>query len=246
MPDSDVVINAGALVFPNHGLLAEDLYKHMERSFSQNTIANPIGFNPNTLQAQASGNKYPGWPNSQTAVMSGTGMLDPGVTPFQNKFFTQHFKVLKTRKFSMGPGARRKITLPMRPRMLSFATTGWTVTASAYVNPFALLDHSRFWLISFHGCPAPFLTKTDGTGLLKAIDTPRSVLGYYHVEDWCIRQAVPDSYNVNQRVSVPPTLTSTTAVSFGRDTRVGETVNAGTGGVVSVVGGAMSNICTGS
>lgn len=247
MPNSDVQISGGALAFPNGGSVAEDIYKLMAQNNAQSTMASATGFNPNNLQALAVGNKYPGQPTLATPTLSSTGMLDPGYSPYLNKWLTQHFKILERRRVIVGEGKRMKLTLKMPARMLSFSNLGWVSTASNYVNPFSLYSHSQFWLISFHGCPVPYVTKTDGTGLLKAIETPASVIGYYHVEDWCIRQQpVSEFQQVNQRVSAPPVIAGATSVSFGRDTRVGETVNAGTGGVVQVAGGAASNICVGA
>lgn len=240
MPNSGVTFaGAGPLVFPNGGTVAEDLYKLIQNAYSQNTAATAPAFNPNTLQAGGASNKYPGVPTSSTPALTADGMLIPGETLFNNGWFVKRFKVLKTRKFTLKEGKRCKFVLAMPPRQLSFALNQWVNNGSAYVSPYVLYPHTRFWMISFHGSPAPFISKTDGTGSLVTIDAPPAVLGMYHTEQWCIRQGVHSLYPLSQRVSAKPAVTTNdVAVSFGRDTRVGETVNAGSGGLIATITGA--------
>jgi len=242
MTKSGVTISAGALVFPSAATIAEDLFNLIQNSYVQNTSASAAAINPNTLNAVGGGTKYTGQPTSGTPVLTADALLVPGETPFNCKWFTQRFKVLKTVKTTLKEGKRCKLTITMPPRNLSFALNQWVYDGTNYVSPYALYPHSRFWMIGFHGCPAPFLTKTDGTGNLVCIDAPPAVLGFYHTEQWCIRQSLANSlYPLSQRVSARPTITTgDTAVSFGRDTRVGETVNAGSGGVVAVITGALA------
>lgn len=256
MPNSVVKLTGAGvapIVFPNGGDVSEDLYKLMQAGYVQNATATMPAFNPNTLQVQGASNKYPGAPTSSTPVLGSDGMLIPGETPFNNKWFTQRFKILRTVKTTLKEGKRCKFTMVMPPRLLSFALNQWVfdVTANKYSSPFTLFPHSRFWLIGFHGSPAPFLSKSDGTGNFVTIDAPPAVLGMYHTEQWCIRQGIHGLYPISQRVSTKPAVTNgDVAVSFGRDTRVGETVNAGTGGLVSTITGAgpqgasSSNIVT--
>jgi len=252
MPNSEVKTSAGAapLVFPKAADIATDLYSLMQSAYVQNTGTAPVGYNPNTMQVtkgeiiSKTDTKYPGQPTSSTAVLGSDGMLIPGESPFNNKWFTQRFKILKTQKSTLQPGKRCRFHITMPPRQLSFAANNWVITPGGnYSSPFALFPHSRFWLIAFHACPAPYVgpgplsaaSGPGGTVALTALDCPPAVLGMYSVEQWCIRQASDPHYPLSQRVSAKQTIsTNDTALSFGRVKHVGEQELQGYGGVVAV------------
>jgi hypothetical protein len=245
MANCAVTIGAGpALVFPSAAQYAIDLFTLMQNNYSQNTHSGADGFNPNVVQSIGSSKDYPGQPTSNTAVLGSDGMLIPGESLFNNKWFCQHFKILRTTKTTLKAGKRCKLTLQMPPRVLSFSNNGWIQNASGtFVSPFGLFSHSRFWMVSFHGCPVPYLSTTDGKGTMNSFDCPPAVLGMYSVEQWCIRQSPGQSeYAISQRVSAKQTLTAdNVGVSFGRVKLVGETEQSGTGAFVHKAGSTMNS-----
>lgn len=264
MPTSSVQIQAGAITGPRGADISRDHFNWMNLAYSQNSVANPVGFNPNTMEVPVgetidkTATKYPGAPTGwNAAALTADAMLVPGISPFDNKHWCQKFKVLRTAKTTLGPGKRCRFTLTMQPRMLSYATMGWTVIPGAtYVSPYTLFPHSRFWLIAFHACPTPWVADplsnaaVGGKKQMTALDCPPAVLGMYHVEQFCIRMTPSHSlYPVNQRISAKQTLTTgDVALAFGHIPKIGETAIQGVGGMVatapSTAAGSYSSITT--
>lgn len=244
LPAGEVKFTANtSLTLPTAGSITDALLALMNNSFAQNSTGAPIGQNPNFFDAPKSGKFTTGIPSTSTSKFSSDALFIPGETPFNSQWFVQRFKVLKTRKTVLGPGKRCKLSMTMPPRQLSWANNDWVYGASAYQSPFVMWPHTRFWMISFHGAPAPFLTKTDGTGNLAGVDCPPSVLGFYHVEQFCLRQSIPNTiYKTSQRISAKTDLGTSTAVTFGHIPKISETATTGAGGkICDIAAGVVTN-----
>jgi len=234
-----VSITSGALAMKDIFLTAQAQANQMFPGSKANAL------NPNNTQAQGAGNTYPGFPtassvNIPTLTNTAEGVYEPGASLFNNRWFCQRFKILKTRKFSIAPGKRAKLILDMPPRMMSPSLMGTVNTqtdvtkAASYSCPYAHYPHTRMWLCSFHGTPAPYIAKA--ATYMQAFECPSAIVGIYHVEQWCIRnQPVTTGTAQAYRVSAPQDITTgppTGPYSFGRVTQVGETVTAGVGGTI--------------
>lgn len=241
LPNSTISIGGGGTSIPLAATVFKDLIDTItNQSQWQRPSATLSALNPNTTQAINGTNQFPGQPSTSALPTTETlGITSPGESLFNQKFFVERFKVLKTRKFTLQPGKRATLSLKMPHRMISFSMLSAVNTTGAnpgtWAVPTVLPATSRMWLVSFHGTPAPYLTKLDGTGNFTAFDCPAALLGMYHTEQWCIRQYPAGEYQqLAYRVTAAQDLTGALGpVSFGRVTKVGETVNAGSGATVA-------------
>lgn len=243
LASSGVTFGGGGVSISSAATIMAALFSAINNQSSEVRTAALTALNPNTTHAIGASNTFPGQPTSATPTVDNLGIYSPGESLFNQKWFTQRFKVIKVKKFCLQPGKRAQLSIQMPHRMLTPANIGTVNTTGAtpgtWSNPFVMYPHSRMWLCSFHGTPAPYVSKLDGTGVFKAFDAPASVLGMYHVEQFCIRQYPAAEYNnVAYRLTGAQDLTGALGpVSFGRVAQAGETVTAGTGG-------AVANICT--
>jgi len=268
-PSSEVVFNkAGTMTLPTAGLIMKDLVQGIQANARQN---NGVAFSvtpqqPNTWEAQklASG-AYMGYPTNGASVIPvitqdpatgfGTdlnGIFEAGASLFNQRWFCERFKILRVKKFALGPGKKAKLTLTMPPQVLSATTLGMVQTerkltggeTEIYKAPYVMYPHTRFWMCSFHGTPAPY-TET-GLNNLKAFDVPAAVVGMYHVEQWCVRnQPVVSGQSMAFKTSQLQNVATTDGpYSFGRVAYVGEGAAAGTGQIVQGRGAVIGNIAT--
>lgn len=247
-PNTSAAFGGAGVSITSGAAAMKDIFVTAQASAFQNQPASaPNALQPNTTHAQGAGNTYPGQPTSTTSKVptlgaTSEGIYEPGATLFNNRWFCQRFKILKTKKFSIQAGKRAKLTLDMPPRILSPSLMGTVNTqtdvtkAQTYVCPYSFYPHSRFWLCSFHGTPAPYIAKA--ATYMQAFECPASIVGIYHVEQWCIRNQPNTLPGTAQayRVSAPQDITTgppTGPYAFGRTAWTGETATAGVGSTIA-------------
>lgn len=112
---------------------------------------------------------------------------DLGETPFNNPWFCRNFKILRTKKWSIGPGRRSTITMMNGRDRINGYRLGWQyIAASATSADIAMTPkYTRFWMVAFHSQHQIF--SSPDYKKIEAFTAPVASVLTYHTRQFCIR-----------------------------------------------------------
>lgn len=154
-----------------------------------------------------------------------------GEIPFNNKWFCSNFKILKTKKFQLGPGARCMFSITNRRTVvngfkLGFYNDSDALTGSMRQEICMTPKLTRFWMIAHHG-----VLELWGTGgspptlaALEAIAAPTCAMGTYHTRQFCIRIDSSQPQPLAGRLSADQTLGTAIPIHIGGRMYPGEPI----------------------
>lgn len=171
----------------------------------------------------------------KAAPSTGTSMQkfdwdELGQVPFNNRYFCQKFKVLKSKKFTMQPGRRAVFTVSGKRAQINGYKLGYYCyknegdpTPSFQQQHCMLPKDTRFWMIAYHSHLQLYTTK-DTHEKVVGFDAPPAVLTTYHTRQFCIRIDSSQPQPLVGRLNAVQTLGTSQPRHIGGRMYPGETV----------------------
>jgi len=112
---------------------------------------------------------------------------DLGEVPFNNPWFCRNFKIIRTKKWSIGPGRRSTITMQNgRDRLNGYRLGFQFISGDATSADIAMTPkYTRMWMVAFHSQHQIF--SSNDYKKIEAFTAPTASVLTYHTRQFCIR-----------------------------------------------------------